>query len=478
MRCRSISRRCGLALCTLCACGPGVDDAPEHYEPRLCGQEGPVQVLALDEPARNAVVRLVGERWMMLRFSFIDTGGAHSVDFAVDTVEPCGGDRVSLPPRLWPIVVGDALMGCDVLEGALYLVDPHTGEQGAKVAEGLQCDPLKNNGDRVLMRELSTGTIAVLEETGDVAFTSIPFAIEEGENDADEPYLVDPFSVLVGQSGSPSRIRGAGDAGVLVLADDRRLWQFEPGSSSPRQLAEGVDAFVANDQVVAIRAVEHADAEAYAAQLLDLRTGVAREGPTVSGLLLHGPYLDLGEGLFDLGENAAFALPPGTHVSGVWPVTSPLAYDASQGVQVWEVETGAVVLDHRMFPLVSGHLQLWGDVVTANYHGACEGDEVWSYPLDGSEPRRMRKAPAGMGIRVRSRDELLMYPACSAGEVTYENLRTGQSWVISTDVAADVFPSVDVVGSPVFEGREPLFYYVEDEERTGIWVTVLPKGEK
>jgi hypothetical protein len=105
-------------------CGPEVDPVVAQYEPRVCGQDGPVQILAVDEPPR-------------------------------------------------PLIVGETLMGCDLSNGAIYLVDPHTAERGDLLTQGLQCDPVAKLGATALMRDVQDDTLAIVDDGGNVTRTSL-----------------------------------------------------------------------------------------------------------------------------------------------------------------------------------------------------------------------------------------------------------------------------------------------------------------
>jgi hypothetical protein len=78
--------------------------------------------------------------------------------------------------------------------------------------------------------------------------------------------------------------------------------------------------------------------------------------------------------------------------------------------------------------------------------------------------------------------EAYMLEPCGGGEVEgpadvgYENLSTGESWVLMPRVVSNVVSTtVELAESTVFEGRRPAFYLVEEDRRTALSVTLLPE---
>ena len=476
---------------SLAACGPGVDEPLAPHEPRVCGQDGPAGLVSLDETPRWSVLRPVDGRWVLLSV-FTPLGRAlyegERFSIVAHTLDPCGGDVVALPENLWPIVLGESLFGCDVRDGTVYTLDPHTGDTGAVVGTDLQCDPLRTDfrplygglraedNDFVLMRAADTETIAVLDAAGTLTQTDISFTIPADAH-FDGPYVVAPFTSAVGWSTIPERTRWSAEAGKLVLDDDGTLWQFTSSAADPRPVAEGVHEFLVSEDVVVIRRQQDANAESFGVQLLDLSTGTVHEGPAVTHLQIESGYLHLPDAFFDPVAGSTYPHPASVNTGpGVLP-ESDVGYGFSPHFRAWNVETGHLLIDANDGPMSGQSIRVWGDVVTVTSHQR-EPDtlEVWSYPLDGSTPELIYESASGSLAYLPSPDEVVVHPPDDPLDITYQRLSTGESRVLMPKVLSYlVHSAASIVESPVFDGQRPEFFWVEDGDRSTLTVTLLPE---
>ena len=466
----------------LCACGPEVDEVAVQYEPRLCGQEGPVQVLAVDEPARTWKAQEVQGRWLLRRYSVEDhDDGVRSVDVDVDLVDPCGGRRVTLAEDLWPFIVGEQLFGCDLTDGSIYLVDPDSGEVGARVAQHMICEPLARKNAWALMQDSSTSTVAVLHDSGELTPTAVSLTLPTEDGSFIGPYAGNLSTSITMPFTWPEQVKSAGDGRVLVLGDSGRLWMFDGELPEPSEIAAGVDEFVVGENVAVMRDLGDAEVEQFVVRLLDLDTGRERDGPTVGWLSMYGRYQKVEGGLFDVVDGDLHPHPPGiSHLEQVFNGPTHLGYRVSDAVQVWDIETGEMLVDEplpsdEVCSPVSANVVDDGLILSVNTDvSTCSKTELWSYPLDGSQPELLFRVPEGYGAYARSRDVVVYYRRETVTDILHENVRTGESLTILQDVAASVSTSLSLVESSVFDGQRGRLYFVEDGDRTGLWATVLP----
>jgi hypothetical protein len=282
----AVARSVGLAtlVMVLVGCGPEIDDTPPQYQPRVCGQPAPVQVLAVSEPFRGLwTVGEVRGRWVVRRFKVYVIDGVRVPSFAADTVGPCGEQPVSLPEGLWPVTVGESLLGCDVLRGTFYAIDPLTGVRGEGMASGLECEPLRRIETGLVMLDAASQTLSIMDEQGAVFPTSIPLTIPEDRLDRLAPYLNNPLYP------DSAVLSAHGSSDVWVHGDDAALWRLQPDGSHER-VAEGIAMFridYTNDLVL----IQHDEAlapEQPRLLILDPNTGMMREGPTVEDVRVTG----------------------------------------------------------------------------------------------------------------------------------------------------------------------------------------------
>jgi hypothetical protein len=460
------------AACLSClACGPEHDGA-RVYEPRVCGQDGPLQLVAFEGARSWSVLSPVDDRWLVLAGGHQPPADGNTPSFEAYMLEPCGGGEVRLAEALWPIILGDTLLGCDVRDGTISSLDSHTGEAGAMIDTGLQCDALSSGSAFALLRHVESQTVAVVAATGELTRTSVPF-VRGGDEQPVEPHLVAPSSVLPVSSEHAERIAGT-DGAMLLLDDDATLWRFTASGAVP--VANDVASFLVREDVVVIRRQEHAEAEAFPVLLLDLTDGTSSEGPEVTHLRMTSGYLHLPNAFFDPVERATFPHPFGLHAAhGVLRAPAPSAFAWGSGLRVWEIETGDVLIDRDDGPQSGGFVWAWNDVVLAENDSAAR-HEFWSYPLDGSSPELLYRAPAGIWPSLVSPAEVLTSAKEGPTDVGYENLSTGESWVLMPRVVSNVVSTtVELAESAVFEGRRPRFYLVEEDGRTALSVTLLPE---
>ena len=467
----SVKRRARLVAAWLgCGgCGPEVGEVPPLYEPRVCGQDGPVDLLVFDDAPSWTVLSSVAGRWMVLSVWQAD---GEPFDFDVRTMAPCGGDEVRLPENLWPSIRGDSLLGCDVRDGTFYPLDPHTGEAGEVIGTGLQCDPLASGSDATLLRDVESQTVAVIDHAGDLTRTSIPFALPEDEQPVG-PHLADPVRLITALSDFPTRTRSSMEAGRLLLDDDGNLWRFGSNSAAV-QVAEGVAAFLLQEEVVVIQRQEHAESELFPIQLLDLRDDTLREGPEVIHLRMEWGYLHLPGAFFDPVDEATYPHPAGVEAASATPEGMGVGYGPGRRLRVWNIETGELLIDRDDLPVGDSFVRVWDDVVTFESDEAGRL-EIWSSPLDGSSPELVYRSPPDGWASLVSPDEALIAPGVEAPvDVTYLDLATSASWVLMPSVVSTIV-SLRVADSPVFDGQRPVVYWIEDGERSSLSVTLLPE---
>jgi hypothetical protein len=458
------------------ACGSD-EAAVEVYQPRLCGQEGPVMVLALDEPFRSFFsIDEVGDRLLVRRFGVRVNSGVRQASFATDLVGACGQDPVALAETLWPIRVGDALFGCDIIDGAVYPVDPMTAALGGRIEGTYECEPLARDDEHVLLIDRSdeaTESLAVLRSTGDVEPLAIPYTIPEDDLDRLAEYLDNPLY--------PSRRTRAYEGTLWMQGDDDNLWRWD-AADGVRLAASSVHDFALDwdSGLVVVASTNEAEPGLYATLVLDPQTEEVRAAPPIEELIVLYGYMFVPGALYDIVDGTTHPYPPGVpegefawlDADGIANVVTP------QRVLAWEVESGEVLLDVPAmgFPCgagstVDGELPVrWSD------DDECLEVEVWRYPLDGSEPYLLTQEDAPDFTGWPDEDGWFLRRPLVLGrwsaDLTYENARTGE--VIVIDRGVSDLPSIqgEALGFP----QTPmLLYRIADGPRTGIWRSELPE---
>lgn len=473
------TRTVGLVLVVvgMLGCGPSIDETPPQYEPRVCGQPAPVQVLAVDEPYRWIwEVDEVQGRWVVRRFEVELVDDVRAPSFATDTVGPCGEDPVPLSDHLWPLTIGDALYGCDVISGDIYPLDPHDGSRGEKIASSMECEPVGRTASELILLDTTTQRLAIINEQGQTLPTSITFEIPEDRLDRLAPHLNNPlYSTLRISS-------GAEGARTWVHGADQGLWWLDVADGTHERLFEGVEEFRVEFEAGFVLVLDDEESlpEQPRLQIFVLGTGEIREGPWVDEISSSGGYLAVEQGLYGLEDGSLHPYPAGVDPAlGVW-VQEGLAEHIGQRLILWDVESGEILVDVPAEGTACSTAFVLEDVVFMRWgmDGGCRRTQLWSYPLDGSEPELAREESAPFLSSWLSVDELLIQPISqvgNTGNLVYENRATGESWLIDRDVAGPVGGAGKALGwGPELEARSVL-YHVRGNGRTGLWRSELPR---
>ena len=452
------------------ACGPEADDGPQAHQPRVCGQTGPVELLSFEGDRDWASVVTVEDRWLLL------AGGAEPEQgFESYTIDPCGGARVPLPENAWPVVIGDRLFGCDVNDGSLRSIDSRTGALGEEIDRGLQCDSVAGGSEFALFRRVDSGRLVSVTADGQLRPTELLMA-STAETSAFSH--LESLSVFQHVTYEPRQVAYAD--GPLLLDDDDTLWHVGLDQST-RVVSQDVAAFLAVEDVVILQRLDDAGAERFEPSLVNLTDGTQREGPELTKLHVDGGYLFTPDGFFDPVTGVTLPLPEGLRASPrvVWPETSlgySLPAGLQDGLQVWDVETGRMLIDWEGEFSQPVYVNGWNDAVVLSFQNQDGMPELWSFPLDGSDPELVYLG-TDRGMSLVGPDEVLSFARESpTTDITHHDLATGEERIVMRDVVSNMVQAyASLLDEPVFEGGRPQFYLAEREGRTVLMVTLLPE---
>jgi hypothetical protein len=239
-------RTFGLAcLGVLVACGPNVRGEADLED--VCGKEGPVQILPLDEDEAvmwgPQAATLVDGRWLFAVQRFdrevVDVASARftepyrvvpQVDARVESVEPCGGDRrivaEGIDTIMAPTQDGRPWLGEHVDTRTLFVFDPSGGFAAQELARG-----------RLVTWVEGEPASAVVHRTQERDLVS--FAI--GGDDI-VPRVV-ATSVAQTRWGHPDSQRA-----LLVLHDDGDLVEIDLATGESEPVAAGIRSFSQDEE--------------------------------------------------------------------------------------------------------------------------------------------------------------------------------------------------------------------------------------
>ena len=487
---RTQTRKVGLAACLMAplGCGPHDTEELEQYRPRICGQDGPVQVLAtpeltfVEDPEVMWGIDEVQGRWIVRRYAwgFLDDD-TRVADFDAYLVGPCGEDPVRLRTGLWPLRLGDTLFGCDVGDGTVHRVDPHTGVVGAAVAEGLECEPIGRTETSLAMLDLVAGQPVLLDEAGELTSVALSLPQPEGTEYRMAPFLHEPNAVL------PRLNWFAGS--LWAEGDDGAVWRIEPDGTS-RRVADDMEIWLLDREsgLLILGPGGHDLPEPpFPITLMDPATEQTWAGPVVEPQLnIVDGYVQVDGGFLHLREGTFHPLPPTVpeddHI-GIWP--SGYAFHLGERFVLWEVASSSVVVDHIVPGRSCGLHMPEGDAVFKRWgmDEDCNHTQLWSYGLDGGEPQVVAEASKPQESSwLQYGEELLFVPFVwteQPSELAYENLVTDEGWLLDRGVTG-LFQNWSVGRALAPEDPDVLedpaiMYLVEDGERTGLWRSELPR---
>ncbi len=450
-------------------CGPEVDDGAQVHQPRVCGQAGPVELVSFEGDRDWASVVAVEDRWLLL------AGGAGPEQgFESYTIDPCGGAPVPLPENAWPVVIGDRLFGCDVNDGSLRSIDSRTGALGEEIDRGLQCDSVAGGPEFALFRRVDSGRLVSVTADGQVRPTELLMA-STAETSAFSH--LESLSAFLYATFEPRQVAYAD--GPLLLDDDDTLWHVGLDQST-RVVSQDVAAFLVVEDVVILQRLDDAGAERFEPSLVSLIDGMQREAPEVTKLHVEGGYLFTPDGFFDPVTGVTHPLPEGLRGSPrvVWPETS-MAYSLKvgqqDGLQVWDIETGRMLIDWDGEYGQPASVNGWNDAVVLSLENRDGMPELWSFPLDGDDPERVYLG-TDRGMSLLGPDEVLSFAGEGPTDVTHHDLVTGEERIVMRDVVSHIVQVyASLLDEPVFEGGRPGFYIVEREGRAVLMMTLLPE---
>lgn len=209
----------------------------------ICGQDGPVQVLALDErdivSPRGKSIWVVGERWLVgirrFELAVLDIGLAltiapdrPSTEVAgrIESIDPCGGDRrviaegpdVPLPP----IDGGGPWLGGRSRDGRLYWIDP-TGSRAAVRLPELEPVKVARRGDGLIAMRKAERDLVTIARDGDTLTIA--------------PVLADVVQTSVMSPWGPAPPE------IIALTDDAELHLLDLATLDDEVIATDVGGF-------------------------------------------------------------------------------------------------------------------------------------------------------------------------------------------------------------------------------------------
>lgn len=463
----------GLCLLMLACGSDSGGEPPAQYLPRICAQEGPVQVLSFDEPDEfDWLISSRGDRWTIGRLLYDDDGVEPQTGYVGYLVGPCGEDPVEID--LWPFRVGDSTFGCDPEDGTLLRVDSRTGQPVSEISSGIECDPVFLLDDAGVLLDRSDGTLVLLDARGELSRTSIPAGKRITTQRPVAPYL-----------------NGGGFSGFgwiapldpqtfVVLAGDQTIWRLGTDGTS-RLLFEGFSAAWAQlaHEVFVLQREGADEGGSTSTVVLDLVTAETWEGPPVEDLRAEGGYLFAADGLYHLRDRTLHGYPTGVTAQNIDGVSHEgHGYHMENRIVVWDVKSGAMLVDEAARGEACGDvwveeqrtLAWWGDP-------RCERAELWSYPLQGGDPELIWVDDSSYaGLWVSAISQLVDWSRVSGqpDDLIYRNRESREAWTIDHGV-------LDLLRYPFFNperGVKPadsmVLYQVRDGSRTGLWRSELP----
>ena len=243
------------------------------------------------------------------------------------------------------------------------------------------------------------------------------------------------------------------------------------------RVSQDVAAFLVDEDVVVVQRLDDAEAERFEPSLVSLTDGTQREGPQVVKLHVEGGYLLTPEGFFDPSNGVTHPLPEGVH--GSPRVVSPedsLAYSLLDGLQVWDIETGQMLIDWDGEFTHPGSVNGWNDGIVLSFETPEGMPGLWSFPLDGSDPELVHLG-TDRSMSLVGPDEVLSFARESpTTDIRHHDLATGEERIVVRDVGSSFVQSyTSLLDDPVFEGGRPRFYIGEREGRAVLMVTLLPE---
>lgn len=464
----------------LVGCGDE-SEALQQYRPRICGQEGPVQVLSVERwPAAESSaherwqVGTVGSRWVVRRFMRTLSADGSRTDIEAHVVDPCGEHPVRLPARTWPLSIGDALFGCNVDDGTVFEIDPETGQSGEVLATGIACDPIQRTPETLLLHDRAAARLAVLDGSGELIGTPVP--LPDGGSDLElAPYLSYPV-------GSHRVNEGV----VWLRGNDAGLWRVEADGMA-RRVLDNVRRVTVDDStglvVVALEdSVEESDSSLHPTLVIDPVTEESWPGPPVEYLMVAEGYLFVPGGFFDLSARSLHPY-PSTIPENMWAIgvhAEGYGLLFEQRFAVWNIASGELLVDQLIDAKACSAVSIEGATAVISWATGddCASTEVWAYPLDGSDPELIAVERRHPGSGKWTEEGSLNYYLQNSGEpfdLIYTNDETGKASLIDHDVQVLVSPG----GGQALEqepfDRYALNYVISEGERTGLWRSELPR---
>lgn len=460
----------------LVGCGPGMTN-PQAEMREVCGQDGPVQLVSLKRGetgfSTNEIVEGDTTRLVYTLSSYrAGAGGIPQLELQeLWSVGPCGEEPSLLAEGLvfWNrFPAGDDLvMGCDEDRAQLYALDP-SGRRPAKRLEGVPCgDVIPGHGILERGDGISFGPLVLWRLAAD-PWSNAP----EPLTLADDAFLGSGLHVP-----TPRGPLVDGDDAFVILSDDR-LARVDLHDAGLSVIAERVESFDVSPDWVAWQTTDapqgptHVSLRASGEQLeIEGVPGLAPASVMSPGAI--AMETDSGLHIFDrLPSNASFVLPPDWELARWVEDRTYLVVDEGGALRRWDFETstGSTLLEP------AGERWPWRDDDDATRwhmveHGPPETWQqvegpLWEVRLDGNVTLLAERATRGwrqLGDgRVLSRVDL---SSDGRGDLVVVDAATLEESFVDADVSAFVSTSQTL--------PHDVFYWVFDDDRTGLWRAAL-----